>query len=71
MIHIFHALKLEASALTLLLVTGGIVGLATGRAATDPAAEYQVIAADDLEPFRSAFNAHPDHIRLVLLIGPT
>lgn len=68
---LLRALKLEALVVGLLVVVGGFAGWAMNRAAADDHLDYEVIASDGLEPFLSAFNANSDHIKLVLLVGPT
>jgi hypothetical protein len=44
--------------------------LACGSPARSAAPGYEIVGKD-LEPFRSAFNAASDHVRAVLLVGPT
>lgn len=64
-------LRVEVAVVLAVLMVGGLIGWLGTRASADGEPGYQVIAADDLEPFRSAFNANPDRVRLVLLVGPT
>ncbi len=70
---LLRALKTELVLLLLLvlLAVGGLVGwVTTSRAAEKAAATYQVVNSE-LEPFRSRFNDASDHVRAVLLVGPT
>ena len=71
---ILRALKTEfvlLLQLLILLVVGGLVGwVRTTLAAEKAATTYQVVSSE-LEPFRSAFNDASDHVRAVLLVGPT
>jgi len=64
-------LRTESAILAAVLVIGGLIGWATNRASAADGSGYAVITGDDLEPFRSDFNANSDHVRLVLLVGPT
>ena len=66
-----RVLRTEFLALAAVLVVGGLIGWATTLVSAEDKDDYEVIAADDLEPFRSAFNAASGHIRAVLLVGPT
>ena len=66
-----RVLRTEFLALAAVLVVGGLVGWATTLVSAEDPYAYEVIAADDLEPFRSAFNAASGHARAVLLVGPT
>ncbi len=71
MMRLFRVLRIEFLILTTVLAAGGLIGWAKTLASADDKPDYEIILADDLEPFRSAFNADADHIRAVLLIGPT
>jgi hypothetical protein len=71
-------LWLELATLTVAAVGGVALGFGwpsaawCSRAASKPeeSGTYSVLG-QDLEPFRSEFNAAPDHVRAVLLVGPT
>jgi hypothetical protein len=54
----------------LFVVGATAVGVAPPSAANTDPRGYEVLG-QDLEPFRSDFNAEPDHVRAVLLVGPT
>jgi len=66
-----RVLRTEFLALAAVLVVGSVVGWASTLVSAEVNRDYEVIAADDLEPFRSAFNAASGHTRAVLLVGPT
>ena len=63
-------LKLEIGLILLLVLVGGLIGLARSPAASAEAVGYATLEAD-LDPFRADFNAAQDHVRAVLLVGPT
>ena len=67
----FRILRVEAAVVLTVLGVGGLIAWLATRVSADGERGYEVIAADDLEPFRSAFDANSDHVRLVLLVGPT
>lgn len=60
-----------------LLLTGLLVavvtacGVSCSPSAARPGDLAYAVLGDDLEPFRSDFNASPDDVRAVLLVGPT
>jgi hypothetical protein len=56
--------------LAAVLGVGVIFGISRVRADGAPEQAYQRIGRD-LEPFRADFNAVSDHVRVVLLVGPT
>ena len=56
----------EVAVVVLALAVGGALGMVAG----DAEAGYQLMD-EDLEALRSAFNAHPDSVRAVLLASPT
>lgn len=56
--------------LVAILAAGAILGLAHGLLGRSDEQAY-VIVGEDLEPFRTNFNAASDHVRAVLLVGPT
>ncbi len=64
-------MEIELLALAALLAIGGLIGWAGPWASAEDMEGYEVILANDLEPFRSEFNANSNHVRLVLLVGPT
>ena len=66
-----RALKSELVALAALLAVGGVVAWSGALVSEEDNPRYEVILADDLEPFRSAFNEASGHVRAVLLVGPT
>ena len=68
---LLRVLRVEVGVFVVVLLVAAIVGWLGSRASADGEPGYEVIAADDLEPFRTAFNANPDQVRLVLLVGPT
>lgn|GEM_PF-6385672 len=61
--------------LALILVGLFLVGTTVAGVAPPPAAKTDprgyVVLDQNLEPFRSDFNAKADHVRAVLLVGPT
>jgi hypothetical protein len=59
-----------ASLLRLLTLVIAAVGVACSRGAHPLPGDHRVLGAD-LEPLRSDFNAAVDHVRAVLLVGPT
>lgn len=63
-------LSLALTLVGLLLVGTTVVGVAPPSAANTGPRGYEVLG-QDLEPFRSDFNAKADHVRAVLLVGPT
>lgn len=58
-------------ALVSLLAAGLGASCTGGSTAPDPATGGYDVLGPDLEPFRSDFNARTDHVRAVLLVGPT
>ena len=64
-------LRVEVVVVVVVLLVGGLVGWLASRVSADGEPGYGVIATGNLEPFRSAFNADADQVRLVLLVGPT
>jgi argininosuccinate synthase len=58
------------AALATALIVGSLVGLAHLQAADSASTGYSLVG-EDLERFRSDFNAAKDHVRAVLLVGPT
>ena len=66
-----RVLRIEVVVVVVVLLVGGLIGWLASRVSADGEPGYEVIAVDDLEPFRSAFNANADQVRLVLLVGPT
>lgn len=68
---ILRALKVEFLILLTLVAVGGLVGwVATSLTGEKAPVSYQLVDFE-LEPFRSAFNGATDHVRVVLLVGPT
>ncbi len=70
---ITRVLKLELIILAVIVATLALVGL--GRTLASSASQeselsYEIIDAD-LQPFRESFNAASEHLRAVLLVGPT
>lgn len=65
-------LRTDMVILPVLLAAGlwGSTGFSREGDAGTPDAGYEVLG-EDLEPFRSAFNAASDRPRAVLLVGPT
>lgn len=63
-------LKVELLALALLLAGAAIYSLAGVVWADSGGTGYELLD-QDLEPFRSAFNAASGDVRAVLLVGPT
>ena len=55
------------------ILVAAIVAVYIAATSNTPNPEEWKIAhvAADLEPFRSAFNEASDHVRAVLLVGPT
>ncbi len=68
---ILRALKTEFLLLLMLLGVGGLIGWVTTTLAAENAAATHQIVSSELEPFRSEFNGALDHVRVVLLVGPT
>ena len=60
-------LRLDVLLISTVLVIAGVVSLFSQ---TDQDSGYPTIA-EDLEPFRAAFNADPGNVRAVLLASPT
>ena len=58
---------LELVAVALVLAAGGVLA-AVGVGSTEQS--YQLVE-EDLEAFRTAFNAEPGNVRAVLLASPT
>lgn len=59
-----------------LLVLAGVLALAVvfglqGVLADSASKQDYAVIGGDLEPFRTAFNQASDHVRAVLLVGPT
>ena len=68
---VLRVLRTELIVLLTLVGVGGLVGWIGAGTPASVEEGYTVIASDDLEPFRSSFNESSDHVRLVLLVGPT
>ena len=63
-------LRLGLILVGLSLMHAAVVGVAHSSATKADPRGYAVLG-QDLEPFRSEFNAKTDHVRAVLLVGPT
>ena len=62
--------KLGMILLGALLLCAVVFSAVEHAASRSDEAPYAVLSSD-LEPFRSDFNARTDHVRAVLLVGPT
>lgn len=55
----------------LALIAASLVAWVAARSSAGQGDNSYAVLDDDLEPFRSAFNAASDQARAVLLVGPT